>query len=253
MRETKLIKLKFSERSNKDELDYRNKIQPNEEDYDSFDKWVIRINDGRLKYFEKVNEKINFSGVILELGAGSCWFGGVLSKLSKVKKVYSLDFSEKILRDIAPKIINYLDADKDKIIRVVGDFYNLNFKEKFDFVVIDAALHHIDDMDFVLKQIKDVLKDEGLVVGIREPIVPILRPGCRKTFGVHERSLGLTENIFSKKEWNDFFVRNGFILKFVSVIPEYRFKHKLINRSPLKWLNGWLFAHYVLVAEKDLK
>jgi len=144
-----------------------------------------------------------------------------------------------------------LKADKKKMVRVVGDFYNLNFKDKsFDMVVVDAALHHIDNMNHVLSEIKRVLKDGGMIVAIREPIVPKLRPGCKNTFGAHERSLGLTENIFSKKEWTVFFKKNGFTLKFLPIIPEYSFKYKIINRTILKGLNGLLFAHYVLIAKK---
>jgi ubiquinone/menaquinone biosynthesis C-methylase UbiE len=245
-----VVRLRLSEKSNKNELHYREDVQPQEEAFSSIDKWISRIDDGRRAYLKKIINKVKFYGDVLEVGAGSCWFGSELSKLDSVRKVYCLDFSEKIITNVSPKIIDYLGADKDKMVLVMGDFYNLDFKEKFDMVVVDAALHHIEDMDSVMGEMRKVLKEDGVIVAIREPVLPILRKGAKKKFGLHERSLGVTENIFTKEEWGDFFKRNGFELELIPVIPEYSFKYKMINKFPFRYLNGWLFGHYVFVARK---
>lgn len=248
-----VLVLERSLKSNKSELKYREEIQQTEEDFNSFEKWIARVNDGRIDYLKEIMKKVKFEGEILEIGAGSTWFGSELSKLEAVKKVYCLDLSEKIIREIAPKVREYLKADDSKIVPVVGDFYNLDFKEKsFDMVVVDAALHHIEDMDHVLNEIKKVLKDEGMVVAIREPVLPKLRKGARKKFGAHERSLGVTENIFTKEEWVAFFSKNGFELSFIPLIPKYNLKYKIIGVPPFKYLNGLLFGHYVFVIRKKL-
>jgi ubiquinone/menaquinone biosynthesis C-methylase UbiE len=247
-----IIKLKLTEKSNKKELQYREEVQPTEEEFKSVEQWTSRItSDGRFDYLKKIFTKIKFKGTILEIGAGSCWFSSELSKLDSVNKIYCLDFSERIIKDIAPGIMNYLKANTNKIIPVVGDFYNLDFKEKmFDMIVVDAALHHIEDMESALIEIKKVLKDDGVIIAIREPILPKLRKNAEKEFGAHERELGVTEYIYTKKEWKNLFEKNGFNLEFIPIIPEYNSKYKIINIVPLRYLNGLLFAHYVFRARK---
>ncbi len=251
MEDQDLITCELSPLSNKDELHYREDVQQTEAIYDNFDKWKKKIGDGRLDYVHEIMKMVKFEGKILELGAGSSWFSCELSKLDRVKELYCLDFSEKILKEITPKVMDFLNADKGKMKRVVGDFYSLKFPDRmFDMVVVDAALHHIGSMDIVMKEIKRVMKDDGKVVAIREPIIPKMRPGSKETFGAHERSLGLIENIYTKEEWKGFFERNGLKLSFMPVIPEYSFAHKAIKYTPLRLLNGYLFAHYVLIATK---
>lgn len=251
MDKTKIQRHNMSKYFNKEELHYRNNIQPVEDNYNSINLWKKKVSGGRVAYFQRCLKKIPVSGKVLELCAGCCCLGSEVSKLPSVKEIYCLDFSERLLEEIAPKIMDYLNADKNKITLVVGDAYNLQFKDKtFDWVIIDAALHHIDDMDRLLSGVKRVLCDNGHFLAIREPIIPKLRHGSKSTFGRHERSLGLTENIYTKREWNNFFRRNGFELRFLPFIPEYNYKYKLINRTPLKLFNGSLFAHYLFIAKK---
>jgi len=252
MEDTKIVWHNMSEHFNKEELHYRNNLQLVEENYNSIDIWKKKVSSGRVAYFRRCLRKIPVSGRVLELCAGCCCLGSEVSKLSSVKEIFCLDFSERLLEDIAPKMMNYLNANKKKITRIVGDAYNLQFKDKtFDWVIIDAALHHIDDMDRFLSGVKRVLRDDGHFLAIREPIIPKLRPGSKSAFGKYERSLGLTENIYTKQEWNYFFRKNGFELRFLPFIPEYDYKYKLINRTPLKLLNGSLFAHYLFIAKKQ--
>ncbi|HLD11237.1 MAG TPA: class I SAM-dependent methyltransferase [Candidatus Nanoarchaeia archaeon] len=253
MKASGIVKLNLSSKYNKKELEYRENIQQKEEEYDTFEKWCVRLQDGRVDYLKKIIKKLEFSGKILEIGAGSSWFSCQLSKLDSVEQVYCLDFSEKLMIEIVPKVMDLFKANKNKMKRIVGDFYNLDFPEaSFDMVVVDAALHHIDDMNTALKEIKKVLKKDGRLVAIREPIIPLFRPSSRKNFGLHERSLGVTEKIYTKSEWTNFFEKSGFSIKFLSIIPEYNLKYKLINLFPFSYLNGYLFAHYIFLANKKL-
>src|SRR3989344_3075731 len=220
MKASGIVKLNLSSKYNKKELEYRENIQQKEEEYDTFEKWCVRLQDGRVDYLKKIIKKLEFSGKIIE---------------------------------IVPKVMDLFKANKNKMKRIVGDFYNLDFPEaSFDMVVVDAALHHIDDMNTALKEIKKVLKKDGRLVAIREPIIPLFRPSSRKNFGLHERSLGVTEKIYTKSEWTNFFEKSGFSIKFLSIIPEYNLKYKLINLFPFSYLNGYLFAHYIFLANKKL-
>ncbi|MFH1638662.1 MAG: class I SAM-dependent methyltransferase [Candidatus Woesearchaeota archaeon] len=252
MKKSRIIRHKLTKKANKKELDYRNNMQLKESEYSDISNWFKRVNDGRLLVMQGL-EKIGIrpKGRILELGAGSCWFASELSKLKQVRQVYALEFSETLLKEISPKIMKYLGAKEEKITRVIGDFNKLEFNDKtFDWVVFDAALHHITDMDQVLQEVRRVLKDGGSILAIREPVLPKLRPGIRETFGAHERSLGVTENIYTKNEWLEFFERNGLRLRFVQLMPREKSLHKIISMLPFRWLNGLLFAHYVFIAKK---
>ena len=210
----------FSTRLNTKELHYRETIQPHEPGYDTPSKWIARLQVHR-KIVPFLVTVLKFHGKILELGAGSCWLGSELSKIQAVEKVYCLDISKHILSNVAPAVLNHLQADPKKIQLVIGDFNELYFPDQsFDFIVMDQTLHHIPQKDFhaVMAEIRRVLKDIGKVVAVREPfLTPTIFYSNykRKTFGLHERKYGVTENIFTKKQWADLLEKSGFKVQFV--------------------------------------
>ncbi|MBU2638682.1 MAG: methyltransferase domain-containing protein [Nanoarchaeota archaeon] len=251
MGKSRLIRTKITSRANLAEMDYRNKVQLTQEKYDSPQKWLQMINDGRLSYVPKLKE-FRIYGRVLELGAGSAWLSSELSKFPAVKKVYCLDFSEAILSRVTPVIMKHLNADTTKITRIVGDFNKLEFKDSyFGFVFFDAALHHITDMDSVLSEIRRVLKPNGKLIAIREPVIPILRPWIKASFGKEDKEQGVTENIYTMKEWRGFFARNGLKLQFFPFLSGNRALFKILNKWPFSSLNKYLFAHFIFVAHKE--
>jgi ubiquinone/menaquinone biosynthesis C-methylase UbiE len=145
-------------------------------------------------------------GQVLDLGAGSCWFSAELSRWPEIERVFALDFSERLLEEVAPQVIAHLAGDETRITRVVGDFHRLEFPDdSVDHVVFDAAVHHVpaDSFAVVFDEIRRVLKPGGSMVAIREPVLPVL-PGLkeykRRAFGRHERQFGVTENSFTRGE-----------------------------------------------------
>lgn len=246
----------YSENINLNELNYREEIQPLEETYKNKSHWLSVI-DSKLKIFSDLINFIDFNGTVLELGAGSAWFSCEMSKVEKVEKVYSLDMSKYILENITPQVIKHLNAKEEKIYRVVGDFSNLNF-ENIDFVIFDGAMHHIPEEQFgqVLSEINKVLKPNGKLVAIFEPFLgsnKLINKVRKHYFGLHERKQGVTENIFTKKEWDFFFESAGFKANYIPYI--YNSEKKGI-KSALKvfikkYLSG-LFPNYIIVLEKKI-
>lgn len=216
-----IINQAFSGLINKQELNYREQIQPKEQEFDSIPKWISRIDDGRRDILPILYRFVDFKGEILELGAGSCWFGSELSRLKNVNKVYCLEMSKFILTNISPHIMLHLNADLDKIVRVIGDFHKLDFPDNtFDYIVFDASMHHVPEASFfnVFTEIRRILKKDGLVVAIREPTlipIPILNRKQKMTFGLHEKQYGVTENLFSRLKWSKMFKSAGFRCKFI--------------------------------------
>ena len=70
---SKLIKHNYTEEMNFSELNYRETVQPHENEYEDPSKWISRIEEIRY-LFSEIHTKIKIKGKILELGVGSCWF-----------------------------------------------------------------------------------------------------------------------------------------------------------------------------------
>lgn len=147
-----------------------------------------------------------------------------------------------ILENIAPFVMHHLNANIEKITRVIGVFNKLCFPDGFfDFVVFDAALHYIPLRVFgrVMNEVKRVLKPGGEVIAIREPIlpkIPFYAEHKRNLFGLHEKKYGVTENIFTKDEWKRMFEETGFEPEFIpnKIILGNSIIKKLFRNTPLK-------------------
>ncbi|MCU0276895.1 MAG: methyltransferase domain-containing protein [Acidobacteria bacterium] len=170
--------------------------------------------------------------------------------------VVALDFARNILGKLAPLVMERAGADAARVQRVVGDFSRLPFPEMtFDFVVMDAALHHAIRPDAVLMEIGRVLKDDGRFLAIREPVLPLWRRNLGNKIGVTERAQGVTENIFSKKEWRAFFAKAQLDVRFVPTRPTHRpARWQRLKRLAwfllIPWLNPCLFGYYYFLAKK---
>jgi len=216
-----------------------------------FKKWRSEIINKRVPLISEVKKKINFDGEILEIGAGSCWLSAELSKIPEVRHIYALDFSKRVLQEIAPTIIKLLKAKEDKITQILGDFHKLPFNDSsFDFVVIDAALHHTNHLNLVLREIYRVLKSRGRLVAIREPIKSFSWP-IKKKFSLvdrHVKKFGVIENTYSKKLWIRYFEEAGFNLSIKPIFFKGGPKENLIRFTPIRFFNGILYSRYYFIA-----
>ena len=225
---SRYFELKIHPMDNLDELKYREEVQPHEETFRSSQSWIAAMRKEKFLIPELLRRNgVDFRGCVLEIGAGSCWFSSLLSKFPEVEEVYALDFSRRILREIAPAVMDYLEADVAKIVRVRGSFYDLTrLEKKFDLVVCDETLHHAADLVRLLNQIYQVLNENGLMVSMREPIaprLPILNYLSKRLFGRRERKYGVTENTYALPEWGKIFRNAGFDPTFYSLdLPSQR-------------------------------
>lgn len=248
---SKFIKLKqyLTPFANLKELEYSNKIKANAPL--GIEKWIHHIVNQRIPLINQIEQEINFKGKILEIGAGTCWLSAELSKIPTVKLIYALDFSEKLLEKIAPIIMKKLGAKREKIIRILADFHQLPFENNtFDFVVADAALHHALNLSLVLKELHRVLKKTGEGIMVREPVKPFLSVSrlIKGEFGIEERKYGVTENIYTSKQWLDYFKKAGFHLSFRPIFAGKDIFTYMIRFTPLRLLNNILYSRYYFLA-----
>jgi SAM-dependent methyltransferase len=141
-------------------------------------------NKNPIKYYEHVCEKCNFLDAvkvinwnkylvnncrILDLGCGGGWLSGYLSKFEIVKSIISLDTSKNYLHNIMPGVVDIMQGNSAKITKIEGMFSPLLLEDNsLDLVVASAALHHADNLEFLLKEIRSKLKSEGVLMIINE-------------------------------------------------------------------------------------
>jgi ubiquinone/menaquinone biosynthesis C-methylase UbiE len=187
---------------------------------------------------------LEFGGRVLEIGAGAAWFSAELSKLPRVVEIIATDFSPKLLKERAPKVFKLLGAQEFKITRMPADFHELDFPdEHFDFVVCSAVLHHAVDMARVLSEARRVLRPGGMIVAIREPVLPLLRLKSRSKTQTRLVVAGVNEHLFTLAEYREFFARAGLELSVKRVNLSSGFKY-YFNEI----VNGLTHARYVFLA-----
>lgn len=111
------------------------------------------------------------SGTGIDLGAGNLWAASWLlrSKKCDISRLYCLEYSKHRLLKIGPKVLEHYNISSDKVVLVLGSFYELKLaNESMDFVLLSSAFHHADDPDKLLSEIKRILKPRGMVIIIGE-------------------------------------------------------------------------------------
>ena len=115
------------------------------------------INSEKNMYFKNTQKKI-----VLDYGCGPG--NGLINIIntSNPKKIYAVDVSEKSI---------YLAKKRTKLHNLNVSFIKINENEKIDSIddnsidVIksDGVLHHIENIDFVLREFKRILKKNGVI------------------------------------------------------------------------------------------
>ena len=191
---------------------------------------------------------IRFHGSILEIGAGPCWFSAELSKIPDVTEITAMDFSPRLLKEMAPRVFQLLGALGHKITRMPGDFHRLEFPDnRFNFVVASAVLHHAVNMAQLLKETRRVLVPGGQFIAIREQIWPLVKFTSRSQTQARLLSAGVNEHYYTLAEYRQFFVDADFEFEAIPV--------NLASGSKRLWnhlVNGLTHARYAFLATKPL-
>jgi ubiquinone/menaquinone biosynthesis C-methylase UbiE len=185
------------------EPDWRERRQP--ADYarqgttqaDAYQRAIVR--GARRAIYADLHRRFAFRGVMLEIGAGSCWVASLLSREPAVERIHAVDYSRHLLSVTAPEIMRWLDARPHKITRILADFYRVDYRpETFDFVVVDSTLHHATDLTRLLRRVAAMMKREAVLLALRKPVLPAWRPGLRRSFAAAERANGAVGRLFPR-------------------------------------------------------
>lgn len=218
---------------------------------EKYQRWLQHIRTYRLSILPYVDSVVSLKGTGAELGAGTSWFSAELSKRDAIIKIVAIDVDEKRLALAKNFFVPKFGGHKDKIKFIVGDFHCLPFPAgSLDFVVIDAALHHSNAPEKLLREIKRVLKQDAYLIAIREPVLPIFPGLCfwkKLSFGFWQRLHGDTEHAYAKREWKKLFKVAGLSLQIKEYYLRTTWKERLLAR--LHRLNGVLYGRYFFVAK----
>lgn len=169
---------------------------------------IIKSINEDVKVLEYLLELGNLKNkIILDLGCGACIPSAGIADLSPY--VIGVDISRPILKEVGDLVLDHYDV---YVHRICGNFARLPFKDdSIDVVLGGGYLHHVSDLDILLKEIKRVLKKDGLLISTNEPI---------KTISWTSRSY-TSECDFPhfSWEWRKAFHKNGFDIKYFGIRP----------------------------------
>jgi len=142
--------------------------------------FLSRIKD-ECNYLDAV-QQVNWSNylkdkcTVLDLAGGTGWLSAYLSTYDTISQIYLLDSSKFFLQNMMPGIVELMSGNAKKITPIEGLFAPLYFEDKsLDVVVVSSSLHHVDNMETLLKEIKRVLKDDGFLLILNETPYTSLR------------------------------------------------------------------------------
>jgi len=211
--------------------------------------WMALIHKrDEINYFlDQVLPDLSLKGVVLEIGAGSCWASSLIKYRFQECYVVATDISPHALRK-GQQICNIIGASPDAFINC--DIEHLPFAPGlFDVVIGNAILHHLTDLKRGLSFINRVLKPGGTLI-INGEIA------CGKLFsfvlqsriglaGRRRKELGVNENAYSYQEWQKMLLDSHF--KEIRLSFEKNWQYRLYHWFPpvyYKIIGG--FPQYLL-------
>ena len=192
---------------------------------------------------------------ILDLGCGTGKFGLKLAKMSN--EVIGIDISKNSIK-IANKTAEKYQIKSFK--GIVDNFKKARYQNFFDYVLAVNLIHHTDDIDIILNNIKSSLKQNGVLVVFEiNPFNPLYIPfliSCGQIKS-HLTKEYLRSNIFSLR---NLLKRNGFEILEIKkwcLLPTAFYNYSLKIKSLNEFLNKIpvikLFSAFHVISCRKLK
>jgi len=186
----------------------------------------------RILYFhEKILPNTDFTGKVLEIGAGTSWASAMIKKRYPSNLVVASDVSPFALEKglsvarLLHSNINY---------RIACDAERLPFSDAyFDVVLSNSTIHHFSNPQKGICEMWRVLRKGGKCCALGEVASGVLFKSILTSrvgpAGRRSRNLKIKERLYSLTEWKHFFAVCGF--KTVRINFDKTWQHKLYDFS----------------------
>lgn len=178
--------------------------------------------------FHMMFPRLNLNGTetVLDLGSGRCWSTRFLSR----KGCYAVGLDILLTKYVGLFTSDiYIDRENIYFERVCGSMNTLPFRDQvFDLVFISATLHHSSNISITLKEVSRVLKIQGQVFIINEPVA-----GLTKSVKLDctEIEMGINEHVYRLWKYLRELRRAGLRYRIYPYIGCYARIINLINRG----------------------
>jgi SAM-dependent methyltransferase len=133
---------------------------------------------------------------VLDVGCGGGWLTAMLSRFDTVRTVYALDSSRYFLHKLLPQVMELMGGRSEKLVAIEGLFQPLLFEGgHLDVVVASSALHHADNLESVLREIRRALKVDGILLVLNETPWP----GYRHLLSVATMAARILRNLLLQR------------------------------------------------------
>jgi ubiquinone/menaquinone biosynthesis C-methylase UbiE/uncharacterized protein YbaR (Trm112 family) len=190
---------------------------------------LLHKKDRVLDFYERILPKFDFTGRVLEVGAGTSWASALIKKEHPASLVVATDISPYALEK-GVSVARLLDSRVD--FRIACNAEHLPFADGyFDVVLSNATIHHFPNTQRGISEIWRVLKKGGRSCALGEvaagaPFKTILTSRVGSA-GKRSRSLKIEEKVYSLKKWRKFFSTCGF--RDIVVDLDKNWEHKLYD------------------------
>jgi len=162
---------------------------------------------------------------VLDLGAGLGWTSAMFARCG----------CRCAAMDIAPINLSrtkVYSAEGLHFERLLADMTEMPLASgMFDIVFATAAVHHSSDLGRTTQEIARVLKNDGRVLLVNEPVIGLFEQRRKEEFGRDKRSEGINEHVYRINQWRRAFLEAG--LKPQFEIAEVGFAEKICRRRSL--------------------
>jgi SAM-dependent methyltransferase len=128
-------------------------------------------NTNHVKAAKRVpwTEVIPEGATVLDLGCGSGWLTGMLTRNERVAKVIAWDLSPSLLGGVLPAMVALTGGDLSKVKPICGHFTPLLLDDhSIDVVVMGSAFHHATHSEVLLQELVRVVDPAGTIALLNE-------------------------------------------------------------------------------------
>jgi SAM-dependent methyltransferase len=208
-----------------------------------------------IDFQKNVLGKFNFSGKILEVGAGLCWASLLLKKKNPSCQMFSSDISLQALQKGKAIAQNKgVKIDYSMVCRVE----RLPFANDFFDYVFGSSILIYTNLPLALKELRRVLKKGGYYIGIREcASSPIFTPFYNVLYARKSDEYASLTQLHSYKKWMNALKHAGFNLYQINPCRDAETKasastswYQIINNVPDIFTRNMLFSEIHILMKK---